>query len=410
MSTPGGLAAGLAFLPNWLNEARDNVAFEALMSGWVRTSGFRAAGMIWSDANQKLILTAKPDGVTREIQPPAEFADVFAALKSEATTLWSMPNSSGRLYTTFAPTGREAGLLWIERTGFENWSEADRNYLKLSARLIERSSALGTQLGVTLDPERLSQRLADVAVVAGRMAHDFDNVLTGIMGFSDLSLPLVQAGSQPAKFIAEISKAGQRGIVFTQQLHELSRSGQTKPQPGSLPAVVAKEETRLRAIAPAGVSMTSHFPPNLAPVAMDGSVIAVVVSHLMENAIEAMPTGGKVHLHAEVVELSTLDAKKYLGQVQPGTHVLLNITDTGPGIKPEIRARLFHEPFCTTKVRHRGLGLATVYRSLVAHRGGIRIESPNPPDTGTLVRIVLPVAVVRPTATVPQTASTTVTR
>ena len=80
------------------------------------------------------------------------------------------------------------------------------------------------------------------------MAHDFDNILTGIIGFSDLTLPLLPAGLAGRRSSSPRSrKVGQRGIQFTQQLHQLSRSGQVKPNPASVAAAVAKEEARLQA-------------------------------------------------------------------------------------------------------------------------------------------------------------------
>jgi signal transduction histidine kinase len=86
----------------------------------------------------------------------------------------------------------------------------------------------------------------------------------------------------------------------------------------------------------------------------------------------------------------------------------VTVQDTGPGIKPEVRARLFAEPFYTTKVRRRGLGLAIVYRTLSAHRGGVRIEPVPPPDSGTLARVVIPPAA-RPAVVPALVTSTPVT-
>ena len=89
-----------------------------------------------------------------------------------------------------------------------------------------------------------------------------------------------------------------------------------------------------------------------------------------------------------------------LGRVGVGGYLQITVSDTGPGIKPEVRRRLFVEPFFTTKVRHRGLGLAIAYRVLCSHRGGILLESVPPPGTGTQVRVVLPLAAARPPAVV----------
>jgi signal transduction histidine kinase len=252
--------------------------------------------------------------------------------------------------------------------------------------------------GPLIDPERLSQRLADAAVIAGRMAHDFDNILTGIIGFSDLTQPMLQAGSQAAGFVGEIAKVGQRGIQFTQQLHQLSRSGQVKPSPASVSAAVAKEELRLKAHMNPNLRFEKDLAPSLPAVSIDGGPLQAVIGHLLENAIEASPGGGVIRIAARTTELSEAEAKVYLGRLGLGSHLLVTITDSGTGIKPEVRRRLLVEPFFTTKVRHRGLGLAIAYRTLCAHRGGLQIDTVPPPGTGTQVRVVLPLAAARPPA------------
>ena len=126
-----------------------------------------------------------------------------------------------------------------------------------------------------------------------------DNILTGIIGFSDLSLPLLPAGSQAAKYSDEISKVGQRGILFTQQLHELSRSGHAKPQPGSVPVALATQATRLAATAPA-VELASDLAADLVGVAMEAGPLGMILGHLLANAAEAMPAGGRAHVAAEM--------------------------------------------------------------------------------------------------------------
>lgn len=398
MVMPGGLSTGLAFLPSWLNDSRDALAFESLLSGWVRNSGWKSAGLVWPvDAGPGLIFHARPDGVERTTTPPLELGDVLKTLKGGAgTVVWQVPNTAGRLYSLLTPPGRPMGVVWADRGSGEPWSDADRNYLRLSARLIERSPALSALIGPVIDPDRLQQRLADASVIAGRMAHDFDNILTGIIGFADLSTPQLPAGSQVQKFVGEIAKVGQRGIQFTQQLHQLSRSGHGKPLAGSVAVAVGKEEARLRQTVAPGVQLFSAVPSNLAHVGMENGPLGVVLGHLLENATEATPPGGRVVVSARLVELTPADARGYLGQVGPGSHVEVAVQDSGPGIRPEVRTKLFVEPFHTTKVRHRGLGLAIVYRTLYAHRGGVRLEPAPPPETGTVARVVIPPAAARP--------------
>jgi signal transduction histidine kinase len=108
------------------------------------------------------------------------------------------------------------------------------------------------------------------------------------------------------------------------------------------------------------------------------------------------------------VELDAAATRLYLGYLKPGNYVEVQVRDDGVGIKPDNRPKLFAEPFFTTKVRHRGLGLAIVFRTLVAHGGGIRIEHHTAPEQGTTATLMLPTATVR-SAVAPTTWKTTAT-
>lgn len=407
MSTPGTLSAALTFVPNWWQESTDPAAFDGLLTSWTRACGWRAAGFVLPGENGSIVKTVQA-GMPVDVPAPPEVPDALRRSKNgETTVLYSIPGSTGRVFATVQPAGRGTGVLWAEKQAGNPWTESDRSYLALVAKTVERSPALSALIGPVLDPDRLYQRLGDVAVIAGRMAHDFDNLLQGIIGFSDLTLPLLQPGSQPATFVTEIGKVGQRGITFTQQLHHLSRSGQVKPTPGSVPLALSKEETRLKLAPHANVRIEKELSPSLPPVAVEAGPLQIVLGHLLENAVEACPSGGVVRVAARSVELSDADARGYLGRVGVGGYLQITVSDTGPGIKPEVRRRLFVEPFFTTKVRHRGLGLAIVYRVLCSHRGGIQIEPVPSPGTGTQVRVVLPLAAARPPAVTPGTITAT---
>jgi signal transduction histidine kinase len=396
MTNPGTLSAALAFVPNWWQETADPAAFDGLLVGWSRACGWKACGIVWPADQSAAVVRTVQGGVLADAPAVPEVPDAVRRLRGgETTVLYSVPNSTGRVFAALQPAGRPLGLLWAERHTGQPWSEAERAYLALVARTLERSPALGALFGPVLEPEKLFRRLGDAAVIAGRMAHDFDNILTGIIGFSDLALPMLQAGSQPANFVGEIGKVGQRGIQFTQQLHQLSRSGQVKPNPASVSAAVAKEETRLRPVAAPNVRIEKDLPTGLPSVAIEAGPLQAVLGHLLENAVEACPQGGVVRVTARAVELTESDARGYLGLPTAGPHLLVTVTDTGIGMKPEVRKRLFAEPFFTTKVRHRGLGLAIVYRVLCVHRGGIQFDPVPTPGTGTQVRVVLPLAATR---------------
>jgi len=206
--------------------------------------------------------------------------------------------------------------------------------------------------------------------------------------------------------VGEIAKVGHRGILFTQQLHQLSRAGQSKPHSASVLNALTKEEIRLRPGMQPGIHVVCNLPQTLNSVAIESGPLGAIIGHLLENATDATPAGGRVVVSGRLVELSPTDARTYLGQAGQGPHVEITVQDSGSGIKPDVRNRLFVEPFYTTKVRRRGLGLAIVYRTLCAHRGGIRIEPASATEPGTTVRVVLPPAAAR-TAIAPNALVTT---
>jgi signal transduction histidine kinase len=408
MSHPGTLTAALSFVPHWWQETTDPAAFDALLTGWVRVCGWRAGGFVWPADGTPTVVKAAPAGVVSDAVVPPELPEVVRRYHAgEPTVLVTLPTGSTRVYAPVAFPGRAFGLVWAERAAGQAWTDDDRAYLALTGKTLERSPAVAAAVGPVLDPDRLAQRLADAAAIAGRMAHDFDNILTGILGFADLTLPMLLPGSQPASFVAEIAKVGQRGIAFTQQLHQLSRGGQVKPNPGSVVATLTREEARLRPAMHPTLRVEKDLPPSLPGVAVEAGPLQTALGHVFENAVEACPQGGTVRVAAREVTLTEADAHTFLGKVGAGPHVLVTIADSGPGIKPEVRRRLFGEPFYTTKVKHRGLGLAVAYRVISAHRGGIQLDPVPPPGAGTQARVALPLAATRlpsVTATTPPPA------
>jgi signal transduction histidine kinase len=319
----------------------------------------------------------------------------------EPTVFYALSGCAGRVFAKVSFVGRPMGLVWAEKVAGQPWTETDRAYLHLTAQSMERSPAVAATIGPVLDPERLAQRIADASVIAGRVAHDFNNILTGIIGFADLALPLLAPQTQQASFVAEIRKTGNRGITVTQQLHSLNSSGQARPNPSAFAAALAKEESRLKPAMHPTLRIEKDFLPGLPLVAMESGALQSVVGHLLENAIEACPQGGLIRVSVRPVELGDAEARSFLGTVASGSHLQVTIADTGSGIKPEVRRRLFVDPFYTTKVRHRGLGLAVAFRTLSAHRGGLLLEPVPPPGTGTVARVVIPQAAVRSSAITP---------
>jgi len=232
--------------------------------------------------------------------------------------------------------------------------------------------------------------MQDAGVISGRVAHAFDNVLTGILGFAELTLTQTEPRSSVRGFIEEVLRAAQNGVELTQQLHLFSRCAIPTAGPTTLAYAIEEEEARQRGLLEPTTSFTVRIDPDLPAVAIDAGLLRQVLGQLLDNAREALTGPGTITLTARRAVLGANGVGGLLGHPLPGPCVEVTVADSGPGLSADTRRRLLHEPFFTTKPRHRGLGLPVVYRILEAHRGCFRIESE--PGQGTTVRLFLPLA------------------
>jgi signal transduction histidine kinase len=238
-------------------------------------------------------------------------------------------------------------------------------------------------------------RLDDAARLCGRLGHDFDNVLMGLLGFAELAQAQLDPASRPAQYLAELLRVAENARTITLQLHAYQRSAEVSRSPTRLADVCGPADFGPVADVPAGVRIESALPPELPPLAVGPGPLQQIIGHLVRNAAEAMPAGGRVVLSARAVALTDGLSDTLPAALEPGDYVELTVADTGPGFAPELIARVGREPFVTTKPRHRGLGLPTVLRAVDAHGGGLRIESSN---RGTAVVVYLPAAPLFPSA------------
>lgn len=286
-------------------------------------------------------------------------------------------------YRWLGPNG-VPGVLWVQ-PGKKNPAHDD---LQLLANVLGVAPALQPWLGPAVNHERTAQRLADAAKVAGRLAHDFDNVFQGVLGFTALALERVPQDSLVADHLREVQQATDSGMRYCVQLHQLSRAGTAKPFPGSVANAINAEVQRIRQTSTTALDVDG--PSTLPLVAMDEGGLRLLVGHLLNNAVEASAPSGTVHIHTRVVDIDHANLPEWLGRPSAGSHVEIVIRDSGSGIAADVQRRLFVEPIVTTKFRHRGLSLAVVYRMLDAHRGGVRVESAV--GRGTAVTVILPLA------------------
>lgn len=298
--------------------------------------------------------------------------------------------SQGAVDYLLAPIGGTR-LLWLEAPGERPWTAADEPTALLAGRVLESLVPESPEPTVVagLDQARLHQRLLDAGTISGRIAHAFDNILTGILGFAELTHSQTESSSPNRVLLEEVLRASQQGVQLTQQLHFFSRCAVPTTGPAPFAYVLEEEEARFRAGLPAGVQFVVDVPADLPAVAIDAQLLRNVLSHLLDNAREALERTGKITLSARRVDLTPAQTADLLGQPAAGSAVEVSVANTGAEIPPEVRRKLFQEPFYSTKPRHRGLGLAIVYRIVQAHRGGFRLVST---PSETVATLVLPAA------------------
>jgi signal transduction histidine kinase len=308
-----------------------------------------------------------------------------------ATEAFADLSAPSRLIVPLIVDGARNGIFWA--TSREDDADDNREALVVVGQCLARHPAVRDRIGVGHDVARIAQRLGDASIVAAKIAHDFDNIFTGVVGFGEMALSMLDPESPPHQFLREIVAAGTRGTKFTQQLHQLSRSGQARPVPTGIAGILKREENRLQKQADFNKRVDFRVAADLPPVAMDCAAIQVVVGHLLDNSVDASPADGVIRVEATLVELSESEAREFIGNAAAGPYVKVTVANDGPVILDEHRKRLFVEPFFTTKVRHRGLGLSVVFRIVHAHGGGVRYVSA--PAGVSAFQIVLPLAAAR---------------
>ncbi len=218
---------------------------------------------------------------------------------------------------------------------------------------------------------RQAYKMEAVGRLAGGVAHDFNNVLTAIFGYTELLSDQFGPEDPRRADLDEIPRAADRAATLTRQLLAFSRKQVMQPRSLDLNAVVSGMETLLARLVGEDVVMDIQPAPDLWPVLADPGQVGQVLMNLAANARDAMPDGGRFTVTTANVEMSADDVTGLPG-LQPGAYVLLGVSDTGQGIPADIHRHVF-EPFFTTKEQGKGtgLGLATVYGIVKQTGGGI---------------------------------------
>jgi two-component system cell cycle sensor histidine kinase/response regulator CckA len=247
------------------------------------------------------------------------------------------------------------------------------------------------------DQLRQAERMQAAGRLAGGMAHEVNNMMTGVLGFSEFLLRSLAEDDPRRAEVQEIIRAGARAADVTRQLLAFTRQQLLHPEPLDLNAVLRDVEKMLRRYLGEDHVLELTLTDELGQIRADRGQLEQVLVNLLLNARDAMPDRGRVTISTARAPLDELYAQAHAGiGIPPGQYVCLAVTDTGVGMDPGIQARIF-EPFFTTKPvgQGTGLGLSTVYGIVKQSDGFIWCYSE--PGRGTTFKIYLPLAGTRVT-------------
>jgi two-component system cell cycle sensor histidine kinase/response regulator CckA len=277
------------------------------------------------------------------------------------------------------PDGKKAWVLQNARVVKDD--EGRTAYYEGSMQDITERKLLEEQL-------RQSQKMEAIGRLAGGVAHDFNNALAVIQGYSELLQSALAADAPQHKHVDEILNAGRRAASLTRQLLAFSRKQPMMPVVLDLNSVVADVEKMLRRLIGEDVELVIKREARLKFVRADRGQLEQVLMNLAVNARDAMPKGGKLLVETRNTVLDESYFEQH-GYGKPGDYGMLSVSDTGCGMDKETQARIF-EPFFTTKPQGKGtgLGLSTVYGIVKQAEGFISVYSE--PGNGSTFRIYLP--------------------
>ena len=232
---------------------------------------------------------------------------------------------------------------------------------------------------------RQAQKLDALGRLASGVAHDFNDLLTEIEGYSGILLRSASPDDPGRADLVRILEAAERGAILTRQLLAFGGRQTLEPQPVDLNELLRGMESLLQRLVGAEIQLAVLPAPGLGPIKGDPGQIEQVILNLVLNARDAMPHGGQLTIEATVRNVRRTGRSR---QMRPGRYIVLAVSDTGMGMDDAVRARLF-EPFFTTKgVGGSGLGMSIVYGIVKQSGGTVRIASE--PGSGTTVKVYLP--------------------
>ena len=325
----------------------------------------------WSEMHEKinpldrLLILKKPFDPVEVIQLAHALTEKWRLMRESKTRLSSVEQMVKD--RTRELEASQIALLNMMEDSVRNRRKVEEAYEELKREVTERRK---------LEAQFLqSQKMEAFGQLAGGVAHDFNNILSVIMGYSNLLMEEEDLKADVQDQLKQIYSAGERAANLTRQLLTFSRKKEMQVSALDLNEIIANMTKMLGRIIGEDVKLQCDFASNLPSIQADEGMMEQVLMNLAVNARDAMSKGGRLIISTERLVTDAVYARGN-PEARTGEFVRLTVRDTGCGMTPEIRSRIF-EPFFTTKDvgKGTGLGLATVFGIVKQHQGWLEVES-----------------------------------
>jgi two-component system cell cycle sensor histidine kinase/response regulator CckA len=301
---------------------------------------------------------------------------------------YSLQHPDELLRLDFRYLHKDGGYRWGQAVGVNRLGDPAVAAIVVNHRDVTEHRSMETALRASEEELRHAQKLGAVGRLAGGVAHDFNNVLTAIFGYTDLLLEQFAPSDVRRADVQEIRRSAERAASLTRQLLVFSRKQVLQPRDLDLNGVISSLEKLLGRLVGDDIQLSVTLQPGLHKVHADAGQIEQVLMNLVANARDSMLEGGTVRISTTNV---TVDDHSPLHPALPrGDYARLAVEDEGTGMSASVREHVF-EPFFTTKAEEKGtgLGLATVESIVKGSGGGIYVED-SVTGQGTTFAVYLP--------------------
>jgi signal transduction histidine kinase len=325
----------------------------------------------WPD--QALALAARLDGAGSDI---VTIPDIAALSQSDLKDALATVGVRGWAFVPLIRPGRLRGIL-----GFDAFLPAWKVVFPLPvvrlagdavASAIEREFLERERTKLTTRLER-ADRMQIIGSLASGIAHNFNNIIAAILGYSEMVEPQLLPGSKPARQIEEIRRAAERGRDLIDNILTFGRRRVAQVQAVQVRPLLDEAASLLRATLPSGIELVIDDVPSDVAVSGEPAQLQQVILNLCTNAAQAIEGSGAVRVTAACRDTADPALLSH-GRLPPGRYVCLSVVDTGRGFDEGVARRLF-EPFFTSRAAGTGLGLATVLEIVRDHNGAMNVES-----------------------------------